>query len=353
MKNPRIIIADEDYTYSCHLQQKFAEELFGKAELEIITDRTYFESLFSEPQAADVLIVSRELFFPGLSRHHIGCGFVLTESGDPEMQTEEAGFRPICRYSSIWELFDAVKASAEGLTDVIRMERESPFIVAVTSAAGGTGKTTAAIGTAAALAKRNKKVLYINIDYLQHFGTLLDDRTPILDEALYRSAVRGSLGLYDAVKPFIRTEIFDYVPPFRRALGNLGLDHAIGTELAEQACRSGAYDLVIADADSTFDRDKMRLLSAAGQILLVTTQAEDSVSATNDLLDNLDRMDRKGIRFICNRFDPHRENALPGSGNDLLFGIDVYIREMEDYGMMKKNKFSGCEEMRKISALII
>lgn len=43
MARPRIIIADTDVNYILSLQLKFVEEFFEKIDLEIITDRNYFE----------------------------------------------------------------------------------------------------------------------------------------------------------------------------------------------------------------------------------------------------------------------------------------------------------------------
>ena len=57
MSKPRIIIADTDISYIIPLQVKFIEEYFEKVELEIITDREYFMTLFSAPQRADFLLV--------------------------------------------------------------------------------------------------------------------------------------------------------------------------------------------------------------------------------------------------------------------------------------------------------
>ena len=47
MANPRIIIADMDSSYILPIQAKFVEEFPVETDLEIITDRVYFEQLFN------------------------------------------------------------------------------------------------------------------------------------------------------------------------------------------------------------------------------------------------------------------------------------------------------------------
>ena len=79
MAKPRIIIADTDISYIIPLQLKFVEEFFEKIDIEIVTDKAYYEQLFATPQKADILIVSEELYDSSLQRHNIGNIFLMTE----------------------------------------------------------------------------------------------------------------------------------------------------------------------------------------------------------------------------------------------------------------------------------
>ena len=64
MAKPRIIIADTDVNYVIPLQLKFAEDFYQKVDLEIITDRTYFDQLFSTPQRVE-LVVNKDSYVIG------------------------------------------------------------------------------------------------------------------------------------------------------------------------------------------------------------------------------------------------------------------------------------------------
>lgn len=46
MARPRVIVADTDESYVIPLQKKFAELFADKIDLEIITDKDYFNQLF-------------------------------------------------------------------------------------------------------------------------------------------------------------------------------------------------------------------------------------------------------------------------------------------------------------------
>ena len=111
MSRPRIIIADTDVNYIQSLQLKFIEEFFEKIDLEIITEREYFDELFSVPQKAEILVVSEDLYESSLQRHNISKVFLMVEQ-DENDGTEELNVDKIFKYSSIKEIFNRIFAKA-------------------------------------------------------------------------------------------------------------------------------------------------------------------------------------------------------------------------------------------------
>ena len=137
MPKARVIVADTDINYIIPLQLKFAEEFFDAIDLEIISDRSYFEELFASPQKADILVVSEELYDTSLQRHNISNIFLMTEQYE-ENQTAELNVNRIFKYTSIKEIFnEIIGKSASELK--IQKENQKPKIVLVYSACGGTG----------------------------------------------------------------------------------------------------------------------------------------------------------------------------------------------------------------------
>ena len=88
MARPRVIVADTDESYVIPLQKKFAELFADKIDLEIITDKDYFNQLFSLSQHADILLVSDTLYNSGLKKHDIRHLMILSEHYEPG-QTDE------------------------------------------------------------------------------------------------------------------------------------------------------------------------------------------------------------------------------------------------------------------------
>lgn len=351
MDKPRVVIADTDENYIQSIELKFIEDFFDKVQLEIITDQEYFERLFMTPQSADILIVSEDLYEISLQKHNIKNIFVMTEQHE-EDQTEELNITKIFKYSSIKGIFNEILGQSAKDLKLAEEARTEPQIVVVTSAAGGVGKTTVAIGMGMALAKDYRKVLYINATSLQSFPLLLKNPTTICDNTIYSQLLGNSDDLYEAVKSEIRNEVFQYLPAFKSALMSLGLSLDIYKRIAESARKSGEYDFIIVDTDNIFDEKKAELINIADKVLIVTKQSKNAVIATNTLIQNINGIDSNKYCFVCNDYDKNEENFLISSMLETHFSVNEYIEHMEKYEMMDGNELSEQMDIKKLVYLI-
>lgn len=351
MGKPRVVIVDEDYSYIIPLQLKFIEDMFGQIELEVITDQDYFRKFISIPQTIDILVVSESLYTEQLIKQDIRCGFVMRESLDEPKTISR--FTSIYKYTNIKEIFSVILGKTNGLASSNNKAQEEPKLIVVTSAVGGVGKTTVAMGIAATLSKHLKKVLYINVDYLQNFQTYLTNNLPISDNELYMKLIGQEENSFTLIRHLIRREEFDYLPPFKGALLSLGIRHSIGVDIAEQALLSKDYDYVVVDADSTFDVEKMELLTKSDKTVFVVTQTDASVRAMSRFLDNISIKDKEKTMFVCNQFDQTRRNALVSNDDDIGFWINEYIGYMDDYWEQRNDKFSSNSNIQKIAMTIM
>lgn len=255
MAKPRIIIADTDVNYIIPLQLKFVEDFFEKVDLEIITDEQYFETLFSTPQRAEILIVSEELYSQAMQRHNIAHIFVMNEQYE-EDQTADLNINHIFKYTSIKEIFNEITGKSADVLKINSAAKQETQVILFYSASGGTGKTTTAMGVSASLTKNYKRVLYINAARLQVFHHMLDNHSSITAADVYAKLASASDNIYSEIKHVVRQELFSYLPPFKAALMSLGLNYSIFEKIISSAKKSGDYDFIVVDADITFDEDK-------------------------------------------------------------------------------------------------
>lgn len=351
MARPRVIIADEDASYIVPLQFKFVTDFFNKIELEVITDRTYFDDYFSKPQNAEILIVSDELYDSSLQRHNIQNIFVMMEQYD-EGGTGDLNVTQLFKYTSIKEIFNEITGKSAGALNIAAVEKKETQIILVTSAAGGVGKTTVAMGVAACLAQNYKRVLYINAARLQNFQYLFDNETPITSPDVYSKLVNPSEKIYEDIRHIIRKEHFNYLPAFKASLMSLGMKYSIYEKIAISTKVSMDYDFIIIDAESTFDENLTRLMDIASKVIVVTSQTLSGVHATNGFVANINGVGSEKYIFVCNKFKSEEYNALVSPDINTKYSVGEYIEKYDDSKLtgetlMLKN------EVKKVSFLII
>lgn len=353
MEKPRIIIADTDSGYVLPLLMKFAEEMYEQADLEVITDREYFRGLFTHPQQVDVLVVSESLYSTELRRHNISNIFVMMEQHQDDGYTADLNLNRLYKYTSIKEIYTEITGiSAESL-DIRKENKKKPQILLFTSACGGTGKTTVAMGISACLSRQYQRVLYIGADRLQTFQHLLDNSSPIVSSETYAALSANRTNAYETVRPAIRRDGFSYVPPFRMALLSLGLDSSVFLRIALGARDSGEYDYIVIDSDSTFDDEKACLMDHADRVVIVTRQTEYSVRATNLLVSNINGLNPEKYIFVCNDYSRNRGNALIGPEQIATFTTNEYILHMDGYERMKAADFAWDSGIQKAAVLVM
>lgn len=352
MAKPRIIIADTDISYVAPLQLKFVEEFFEKIDIEIITDKGYYEQLFSVPQKTDILIISEDLYDNSLQRHNIGNIFLMTEQYEDD-QTGDLNVNRIFKYTSIKEILNEITGKSADVLKVEKNKKQETQVVLFYSASGGTGKTTAAIGISASLTKNYKRVLYINAARLQVFQQMLNNHSAITDIGVYAKLASATDGIYSDIKHVIRKELFNYLPPFKAALMSLGLNYSVYEKIITSAKKSGDYDFIIVDADITFDEDKAALLNIADKVIVIVKQTLASVLATNILVANINGSNADKYIFICNDFDKEEDNALISPNVALKFSVSDYIDHFYHYANMKPDDLSKESSIQKAAFLII
>lgn len=352
MAKPRIIIVDSDINYIIPLQLKFVNDFFEKIDLEIVTDKEYFETLFSTPQRVDILIVAEDFYSQVLQRHNISHIFVMNEQYEEE-QTADLNVNHIFKYTSIKEIFNEITGKSADVLKIQNSGKKETQVALFFSASGGVGKTTVAMGVSASLTQNYKKVLYINASHLQVFHHMLENHSSITASDVYAKLTTVNENAYSEIKHVIRKELFNYLPPFKASLMSLGLSYSVFENIILSAKKSGDYDFIIVDADVTFDEDKASLLNIADKVVVVTNQSCSSVLATNILVANINGANADKYIFICNNFDKEEDNALISPSISLKFSVSDYVEHFTHYEKMKLTDFAKENSVQRTAFLII
>ena len=352
MASPKIIIADNDINYIAPIQLKFIEEFFDKIQLEVITDKNYYDEFFSNPRNVDMLIVSEDFYDSSVKKHNISHVFVMTEEIEEE-NTAELTVNKIYKYTSIKEIFNEISGKSNDILNVFVEKKKEPEIILVYSANGGSGKTTISTGVCSCLTRNYKRVLYINASYIHTFQRLLDNSVPISSSEVYSSLIKGGKTIYKEIRHVIRKENFYYLPPFKTSLLSLGLSYSLYGEIASEAKESNDYDFIVVDADSKYDEDTAGLLNLASKVIIVTNQNEASIFSTNVLISNLNGINSDKYIFICNDFSNERDNALVSPNIKPNFTVSEYVEHLEHYDKVRIKDLEKVSGIQKVTFLLI
>lgn len=352
MFRPRVIIADIDEDYIKPLQFKFIKDFFDKIDLEIITEKEYFDELFSKSQKVDILIVSEELYDSSLQKHNITDIFIMMEQLE-EIETAELNVNRLFKYTNVNEIFNEIIGKSAGALDLEIREKQETKIILVTSASGGVGKTTIAMGVSACLTKNYKRVLYLNASRLQCFHHMLDNNTSITSAEVYTRLVNPTEQIYDEIKHTIRKEMFSYLPAFKASLMSVGLKYSIFEQIALSAKKSGEFDFIVIDAESTFDEYKTRLLDLADKVVLVTRQSVSAIEATNLFVNNVNGINSDKYFFVCNQFDKEKLNPLILPNITIKFSVNDYVEKLNESDVKNAKLLLHCNGIQKVSFLIM
>lgn len=327
MANIKIVLADTDEKYLMPLERKFIDSLDDMVELIVITDPNYLKEYFSTPQRLDILIINEDLFDTELERHNISNIFVLKEEeiGIDSKTLEANG---IYKYTSVKEIYNEVINKSS--TRMVPLNNtEETKILMMYSPVGGIGKTTISVALCEAFTKYHKKVLYIGIDKLQTFGSIIEN-LPLMESGVEKIMLEKSEYIYDMLKTRIVSRSYDILPPFYYSLPSLNLKGEEYFHLLHCIKGTKTYDFIIVDGTSDFTEDTSKLMGYANHTIIVAGQDKISGHKLDCLLRNIDCSDNERFIFICNKFRNEKENILSNEYFSNLCRISEYIDYMPD-----------------------
>lgn len=345
MKNSRIIMADPELNYIIKLQIKFLQELQDSCEIDVITDKKYFDECFSSPQNADCLIINNNWESNILTKHNIDHVVILTDGTTGDLETESVRTR-IPRYTSTEEIFNQIRSILG--TESSQGKKKEATVVYFGSASGGTGKTVLSMCLAEYLSRKFYRVLYINTQSVQTFQFFLNDRSPIPTEAAM-ALLDESADVFKVLRKQIREERFSYLPPFAMPLFSYGISNDIYTPFVGSAKESKEFDYIIIDAGSDLTNDAADQIALSDKVVMVTKPEKENSFALKHMLNKISVKDEKLIR-LCNRVSGTPVRAVFGSDSlDISESISEWEKEIDAESI---HSFSLTDDIQKMAVLI-
>lgn len=302
MAKPLFVLADLNRDYILPLEIKLIETFKDRIDLEITDDSQYLSSLLSTVGKIDVLIIADSLYSALTPQADIGIIYKLTEDNTPSLP-EGGNVKTIFKYSNIQKIFGEIEYGARQFVKTPQGHAEKTKTVVVYSALGGVGKTTIALGLCANLVNNHKKVLYIDAENLQDFAYFLSDKEALHSRA--SSVLSAGNDLYGGLRPYLRSEGFDYLPPLRMAASSMDIPLQMFRQYVIECKKHVAYDYIVIDTDSVFSEEKDELLQMADRVVLLVREGDYSRYKTDLLIKNFASLDGKKYLAVCNMASAH------------------------------------------------
>lgn len=232
------------------------------------------------------------------------CGFAyLVDTQDIETVR---GQRTVCKYQKAELIYkEILNIYSENVSDVIGFKTEdgSTKVITVTSAAGGTGSSTLAVGYAKYLARIGKKVLYLT---LATFGDtscfLTGDGMSNFSDVLYTLKSKKSnfsLKIESAVRTDKSGVMFFQTP--NTALDMKELTDAELESLIAGLKSVGAYDYIVLDIGFDLNDRVINLMKNSYGIIMVSNGESIPNNKTRKALETIQLMDEQNDDMLFNR----------------------------------------------------
>lgn len=346
----KIILVDADGNFLSKLEWHFFKQQ-DEHDIITISSKEYLQEFFSNPQTADALVISEDMYFPEIEKHNITHIFTLTET-EGESGTERLDGSRMSKYTTgIPEMYNIITGILKKANSGTKSETASTGVVMVYSPVGGIGTTSIAVGLCASLYRNYKKTLFLSVEGLQTFGSFFSGE-------YYLDCWQNNMFKADreeaivALREMVRNELCDYLPPYNSPLPAIPLEAEDYIHLINAIRASKSYEYVVIDCGSEFTKDISSLMGVADKVVVVYNNEARSENKINCLLKSITYSDRGKYVFLHNQYRP----GMALSPLDQKFINAKYSVESIDYSSFfptKINDFLGYKGFQELTNAII
>lgn len=344
---PHVVICDLSADYAARLESKFLSTLRNGIDLEVITDQAYFRDYFSSSVDIDVLLVAESLYSTELSRQDIRRLFILTEDAKTGVEPPE-GATYIYKYTNRSHVFN--QAMGPYLRQGGSTGDGPAKVLLFFSPIGGSGKSTLAAGVAATLQEAGSRVLAVDAEYLQEWGSLFPDVKRAPGQAAIALA-RGDESPYEAMREYVAHEAVDVLTPMPGNIMTYGVSFDVYAHLIVGARESGEYDYVVVDTDSAFNEEKVRLLGTADSVVVSTSAGLGALRKCASFIEGLDNEGRQRCHLIANAWQVGADGEHVGEVTGLP-SVEARVSYDPRIPEMSASELSHVDDIRTVSYLV-
>lgn len=246
---------------------------------------------------------------------------LLTDSSGATEQRTLFKYQPLPKLFAKLQTFTTVENEGEDSMNTEQKQSGSQ-VIAIYSAAGGTGKTTTALQILKLARKRLLRSFYLNLEMIQAvevFGRREGEEDAFARLLYYMQADMKETETRADRKKIVAAKLdelklyndhfgYDYIPAFHHLVNRLELGSREVRKLIELLSSSRNYDLIVLDLDTFLHESTITALTQSDRILWLVADDLQCIEKTNIVLKELNASSEKALMitaktdFILNKF---------------------------------------------------
>ena len=329
MAKIQMVIADEDGQFLEHLARYMMENA-EQCDISTYSSRQSLAGRLASGERIDILLTDRSMLCAEAGQADIAVKILLTADG-----SGSEGYESIRKYQKAENILkDALVkyAEATGHAESLRGNRRTKA-VAFYSPSGGSGKTTLAVGTAAACAAAGLRTFYLNMEKIDSSGRIFERTPGTMSEVFLALKTKGAdagVKVLSARGKDARTGIH-YISPADSVLEYTELTGADMVKLTDSILGLNEYDALILDLSSEFSQEKAEILRNCDLIFVPLVQDDFSIYRMEILL---------------------REDSLHGEYSSLIKRMRLVLNKADASGVGTALQNSGILNRLPLTAAV-
>lgn len=321
MAHKTVLLISTDEEYNRNIEEQLASELGEHVQLEMITDRAYLEEYLKSPHKVDTLLTEEKLMPEITAAIAARAAFLLTEETG-------TGNQEISKYGGAQALIRALDPAL--LRNNGGIESRETKIIDICSVAGGSGKTSTALGVAARLASMGRKVLYISTESFQNFNSFLNTDSCMSDNLLKCMATHSNQLAETAVSEIMHGK-FDYIPQIGMITSVYQVDEQSMLEMAEAIRQVRVYDYILIEHPEDITKYTYIALMKSERLIITTLQDKASYEKLKRLYSFTGSSIGECV-IVCGKYHQD-EYCVWKNDNEIKIPVSEYVPFSKDFNI--------------------
>lgn len=306
MPKLELVIADPAEVYLTSIINYLIKHHSDIFNISSFTEQYYLCNFLSDTKKRiDILLISPGLYSDSIPKDKIGTIIFLNDGRMPENLSTYPSINKYLRGDKLVK--SVINIFSENNTDLnfVPSVSKSVKVIAFYSPIGGVGTTTISVGCSIQMARRGKKVFYLNLEDIQSTPLFFncESEKNFSDMIYFLKQNRKNLSLtIEGIRCVDHNYGIHYFSPPSSVIDLNELMPEELEYLIAQLKNTNQYDYIFLDMSSRLDKKNLMIMRTCDEIMIVATQYQISLLKMKSFLKELDILHERDLKDAPKRY---------------------------------------------------